>query len=307
MNDNSYREETIQNTAASSIARRRARRLLPGCGLTFFSIRKVRKQLRCVALGRLFHVWSGDSVIPQSDGDISSSTNVKHRKPTDVEIRFEFNPIALNMDDSVVPIFIVIARDGRARALRHHFRYQTRNVESYEGELPEAVVQQLFARVNAAFRLPKYRKDYDRRNVYEDNSFYLALKSHTGKVKEMLGGDGPRPDEVRSLIARMSELWKSLSVVPPAFAYLTRRPVEKDRLILLRRQGPSRLTPIESLPATLQSLLIPVVTQPLNFYPLTQEQYDRIQTYKPPMTYKGRGYELAFILAAKERELKTGR
>jgi hypothetical protein len=241
------------------------------------------------------------------DGDRSAGIRAIHeakqRNPTDVEIRFEFYPgWTPNMDDSTAPFFIAVGRDGRARALRYELRYQTKPVATYEGMLPEPEVQRLFARISAAFRLPKHRKDYDRHKVYEGDGFYLAIKSNSGKVKEMSGGDGPRPDEVRELIRDMRELWKQLMEVPSAYAYITSRPVENDRLRRLKGQRPSRLTPIESLPATLQSLLIPVVTQPLNFYPLTQEQYDQIQSYKRPMTYNGAGYELTLILAAKEIE-----
>jgi hypothetical protein len=222
--------------------------------------------------------------------------------PSDVEIRFAFSSISPNMDDSSAPLFIAIGRDGRARAVRYQLRYQTKPVASHEGLLPEAEVQRLFARVRIAFRLPKHRKDYDRKLIYESDSFYLGVRSDNGKVREMFGDVETRPEEVRALMTEMTELWKRLSEVPPSYAYLTTRPVEKDRLRRLKREDPFRLTPIESLPAALQSLFISVVTQPLNFYPLTQTQYDEIQTYKRPFTYKGAGYELTLILSSKEAE-----
>jgi hypothetical protein len=246
---------------------------------------------------------AGYSAVAESDGVISTPTRGKPSKPTGAEIRLEFYPTG-PYDDSVVPIFMVIGQDGRAHALRYGLRDPTKNVAAYEGVLPEAEVQRLFARVNGAFRLPKHRKDYDRRLVYESDGFYLAVSSHNAKVKEMFGAVETRPEEVRALVTEMSDLWKRLSEVPPAYAYLTSRSVEKDRLRRLKREGPSRLTSIESLPAFLQSLLISVVTQPRNFYPLTQEQYNQIQTYKRPMTYRGAGYELTIILAAKETKLK---
>lgn len=179
----------------------------------------------------------------------------KQRNPTDVEIRFEFYPTG-PYDDSVAPLFMILGQDGRARALRYHLRDQTKNVASYEGMLLQAEVHRLFARVREVFRLPKHRKDYDRRLIYESDGFYLALKQQAGRVKEMSGGLETRPDEVRSLITDMRELWKQLKEVPPGHAYITSRPVEKDRLRRLKHEGPSRLTSIESLRATLQSLLI---------------------------------------------------
>jgi len=216
----------------------------------------------------------------------------------DIEIRFEFYPgNTPNMDDSTAPFFIAIGRDGRARALRYQLRYQTKPVASYEGQLPEAEVQQWFARVNAAFRLPKHRKDHSRHLVYEDDSFYLGVKSITGKVKEMSGGDGPRPDEVRALITNMRVIWKQLQEVPPPYAYLTNRPIEKDRLKRLGPEYKVKLTPIESLSVALQALLIPVVTEPRNFYPLTHAQYELVQTYKRPLIYKGTGHETLVILS----------
>ena len=243
---------------------------------------------------------TGDGATPERDCAISMSTGVKHRKPTDVEIRFEFYPgNTPNMDDSTAPFFIAIGRDGRSRSLRYGLRYQTKLVAAYEGMLPEPEVQRWFARVSAAFRLPKYRKGA-RHIIYEDDGFYLALKSNSGKVKEMSGGDGPRPDEVRTLIRDMRELWKQLKEVPPAYAYLTSRPIEKDRLRLLKSKYKVDLLPIESLPAALHSLLIPVVTQSLNFYPLTQPQFNQLKAGKLAVTYKGMGYELSLFPSAKE-------
>jgi hypothetical protein len=229
------------------------------------------------------------------------------RTLSDVEIRCEFYPTGPYYDDSVAPTFIVIAQDGRTRALQYQLRDQTKNVSSYEGVLPSDDVQRLFARVEAGFRLPKHRKDYDRRLIYESDGFYLALKQRKAKIKEMSGGLETKPEEVRALVREMSELWKKLKEVKPAYAYLTARPVEKDRLRRLKREGPSRMTAIESLPAGIQSLLIRVVTQPLDFYPLIQPQHDQIKTYKQPVTYKGTGYELSLFQSAKESEAQHPR
>lgn len=241
------------------------------------------------------------AIAKADDASISKSIKVKRLRPTDVEIRFEFYAgWTPNVDDSSAPSFIVIGRDGRAKALRYELRYQTKPVASYEGVLPEAEVQRLFARVGAAFRLPKYRKDYDRRLIYEDDFFYLAVKSESGKVKQMSGGDAPRPDEVRALITDMRQLWRLLPEVPPAYAYLTGRPIEKYRLKLLRSKYRVEPTPVVSLPSDLQALLIPVVTQSRNFYPLTQAQYERYQKYHRPLIYKGIGYEPMLILSSNE-------
>lgn len=169
----------------------------------------------------------------------------KKKPPTaaDVEIRFKYSPKGPFADlTEYYSVFMVINHDGNARALRYGLRYQAKNVAAYEGRFSKAEAQRLFARIRAAFRLPKYRNDDARHLIYEDNSFYLAIKSDSGKVKEMSGGDGPRPDEVQVLLAEMSEWWKKLSEVPPAYAYVTSLPIEKDRLRALRRQGPSRLT-----------------------------------------------------------------
>ena len=225
----------------------------------------------------------------------------KPRTGDDVEIRFEYNPFGPFADLSeYYSVFMIINENGHSRALRYGLLHQIKNVAAYEGVFPETEVQRLFARVRGAFRLPKHRKGYHSYLVYEDNGFYLGVKSADGKVKEMSGGDGPRPDEVRALLAEMSELWKRLSEVTPEYAYVTSSQIEKDRLRRLKREAASRLTSVESLPASLQALLIPVVTQPRNFYPLTQTQYDQYQTYHRPLTYKGAGYELTVILAAKE-------
>jgi hypothetical protein len=221
--------------------------------------------------------------------------------PSNVEIRYEFYPTG-PYDDSVVPIFMVIGQDGRARALRYQLRDQTKNIASYEGLLPRDDVQRLFARVGAAFRLPKRRKDYDGRLIYESDGFYLAIKQLRANVKEMSGGLEARPEEVRALVREMSELWKRLREVPPAYAYLKARPIEKDRLKLLKSKYKIDLTPIESLPTAQQSLLIPVVTQPLNFHPLTQQQYNQLKAGKLAVTYKGKGYELSLFPSAKEAE-----
>lgn len=229
----------------------------------------------------------------------------KPRTTDDVEIRFEFSPFGPFADLSeYYSVFMVINQNGNARALRYGLRFQAKNVAAYQGVLPEAEVQRLFARVRAAFRLPRYRKDHKPYLVYEDNGFYLAVKSNTGKVKEMSGGDGPRPDEVRALLAEMNQLWKKLIEVQPAYAYLTSRPIEKERLRRLRREYKVYPTPIEFLPAALQALLISVVTQPRNFYPMNQAQYDQYQRYHRPLTYKGAGYEPEVILAENELELK---
>lgn len=274
----------------TQLARRRLHRIL-----------SISSALLCIAVIPQATAGRGDSAVPAGNRAIHRAN---HSNPTDFEIRFEFYPgWTPNMDDSNAPFFIAIDRNGRSRALRYQLRYQTKPVASYEGVLPEAEVQRWFARVSAAFRLPKYRKGA-RHIIYEDDGFYLALKSNSGKVKEMSGGDGPRPDEVRTLIRDMRELWKQLKEVPPAYAYLTSRPIEKDRLRRLRREYKVYPTPIESLPASLQALLIPVVTQPRNFYPLTQAQYDQYQRYHRPLTYKGAGYEPEVILAANKLELK---
>jgi hypothetical protein len=225
------------------------------------------------------------------------------RTDSAVEIRFEFFPTG-SYDDSVSPIFMVIGRDGNAHALRYGLRDQTKNVAAYEGKLAAADVPRLFARIHEAFRLPKYRNDYDRRLVYEGDGFYLAIRSHNGKVKEMFGNLETRPDEVRSLFADLRESWKNLKEVTAEYAYLTSRPIEKDRLRLLRKKYGVDLTRIESLPAALQSLLIPVVTQSLNFYPLTQPQYDQLRAGKLAITYKDKGYELSLFPSAKEAELR---
>jgi len=247
----------------------------------------------------------GHSAISQKDR-VSTSTKEKDRKPTEVEVRFEFNPRGPFADlTEYYSVFMVIKQNGDVRALRYGLHFQARNVAAYEGVLPEAEIKRLFDRVSAAFSGAKYRKDYQRHLVYEDNGFYLAIKSDTGKIKEMFGGDGPRPDELRALLAEMGEWWKKLSEVPPAYAYLTRNPIEKDRLKLLRQKYKVNLTPIESLPADLQALLIPVVTQPLSFYPLTQPQYEQLKTGMLAMTYKGKGYELTLIPSAKETKLNN--
>jgi hypothetical protein len=216
------------------------------------------------------------------------------RTEREVEIRLAFSSISPNMDDSVAPIFMVIGKDGRTWALRY----------LYEGVLPEAEVQRLFARVRAAFRSPEHRKDYDRKLIYESDSFYLGARSDNGKVKEMFGSLETRPEEVRTLITEMTEVWRRLNEVPPAFAYLTSRPIEKDRLRLLKSKYKVDLLPIESLPAALQPLLMPVVTQSLNFYPLTQPQYNQLKAGKLAITFKGKGYELSLFPSAKEAELR---
>lgn len=235
----------------------------------------------------------------------NQATSGALRNLADVEIRFEFYPgNTPNFDDSTVPFFIAIGRDGRARALRYMLRFQTNMcpVKAYEGSLPESEVQSLFAQVEAAFRLPRHRAGYDRRLIYESDSFYLALKREAARVKEMSGGLETRPDEVRALSAHMREIWKQLKEVPPPYAYLTSRPIEKERLKRLGHEYKVKLTPIESLPVALQALLIPVVTGPRNFYPLTKAQYELFQTYQRPLIYKGTGYEPWVILTAKEAE-----
>jgi hypothetical protein len=241
------------------------------------------------------------SAVAECDEFLSKSTRVKARKLTDIEIRFDFYPTGPVVDLSQFsPVFMVIKQNGNAHALRYQLLFQAKNVGAYEGVLQEAEVQRLFARVRVAFSLPKYRKDYDRGLVYESDGFYLALWSHNGKVKEMFGSVETRPDEVRALVAEMSDWWKKLSEVPPAYAYLTSRAIEKDRLKLLRskyRVGP---TAIESLPAALQAFLIPAVTQPLNFYPLTQAQYNQLKAGKLAMLYKGAGYELSLFRSMNE-------
>lgn len=245
-----------------------------------------------------------DRTLAAGDAQSSNTTKIKSLKVTDDEIRFEFNPTGPFADlTKYYSVFMVIKQTGKARALRYGLRFQARNVAVYEGVLPEAESQRLFARVRAAFRLPKYRKEYDRRRVYHGDGFYLALVSDRN-VKEMLGNLETRPDEVRALLPDMSQLWKKLIEVPPAYAYLTSWPIEKDRLRRLRREYKVYPTPIESLPASLQALLIPVVTQPRNFHPLTQAQYDQYQRFHRPLTYKGAGYEPEVILAANEVELK---
>jgi len=217
----------------------------------------------------------------------------------EIEIRLEFTSLDPSVDSA--SLFIAISRDGRVSAVRYQFRDRATNAAAYEGLLPEAEVQRLFARVRSAFRLPKHRRDYDPKLAYESDGFYLAIKSNQGKYREMSGGLETRPDDVRALVMEMTELWKRLNEVPPAYAYLTSRPVEQDRLRLLKSKYKIDLTPIESLSADLQSLLIPVVTQPLNFYPLTQEQYNQLKSGKLAVTFKNRGYELTMFLSAKER------
>jgi len=253
-------------------------------------------------LNLCFFVTTTLGMASKGIGNSEPDGSKSRRADNELEIRSEFYPTSPSPDESVAPTFIVIAQDGRTRALRYQLREQTKNVASYEGVLPGDEVQRLIARVQAAFRLHKHRKDYDRRWVYESDGFYLALKQPEGKVKEISGGLETRPQEVRALVREISELWKSLKEVPPAYAYLTARPVEKDRLRRLKREGPARLTAIESLPAALKSFLIPVVTQPINFYALTQAQYDALQRHKRPMTYKGFGYELTVISSTKEAE-----
>jgi len=219
----------------------------------------------------------------------------------EIEVRLEFTSLGPGVDDSSAPLFIAISRDGRVRAVRYHFRDRATNAAAYEGVLPEAEVQRFFARVRSAFRLPKHRRDYDPKLAYESDGFYLAIKSNQGKYREMSGELETRPDDVRALVMEMTELWKRLNEVPPAYAYLTSRPIEQDRLRLLKSKYKINLTPIESLSADLQSLLIPVVTQPLNFYPLTQEQYNQLKSAKLAVTFKNRGYELTMFLSAKDR------
>jgi hypothetical protein len=239
-----------------------------------------------------------DSAIAEMDGAVSTSTMVRHHQPPDVEIRFEFYPTTA-YDDSVAPTFMVVGQDGHAQALRFQLRDQSRNIASYEGVLPRPEVQRLFARVSAAIRLPKYRQDYDPKLIYESDSFYLALKQQASRVEEISGGLETRPDEVRSLITDIREVWKQLQEVQPAYAYLSSRPIDKDRLRLLKRKK-DYLTPITSLPVSLQLLLIPAVRQPRNFYPLTQEQYDQLKARKLSVVYKGLGYELILIPSSKE-------
>lgn len=116
----------------------------------------------------------------------------------------------------------------------------------------------------------------------------------------MFGSVETRPEEVRALVADMSKLWRKLSEVSPAYAYLTYRPIENDRLKLLRTKYKVYPPPIESLPSALQSLLIPLVTQPRNLSPLTQAQYEQLKAGKLAVTYKTKGYELSLFWSAKE-------
>jgi hypothetical protein len=232
-------------------------------------------------------------------GKLEPDRNRNLQSDKDLEIRFEFYPTG-PYDDSVVPLFMVIGLDGDARALRYQLRDRTRNVAAYEGRLPEAEAQRLFARVRAAFRLPRHRKDYERKLIYESDGFYLALKQHRARIKEMSGSLETRPEEVRALVKEMSELWKRLSHVQAAFAYLTVSPIEKDRLRQLSNKYKVTPSRIESLPGPIQSLLIPVVTESRNFYPLTEAQYDQLQPYLRPMTYKGSGYEPMLLRSTKE-------
>lgn len=265
---------------------------------------KLKSTAKFLRDGSLFFL-AAITILSTTSGVVGNSEPDRDRSlrtDSELEIRCEFYPTRPYPDESVVPTFIVIAQDGRARALQYQLRDQTKNIASYEGVLPSNDIRRLFARVRAALRLPKHRKDFDRRLVYESDGFYLALKHQKVSVKEMSGGLETRPEEIRALVREISELWKRLKEVPPAYAYLTSSPIDTDRLRRLRHEYKVHLTPIESLPATLQALLIPIVTQPRNFYPLTRSQYDQYQTYHHPLIYKGFGYEPLLILSAKDSE-----
>lgn len=226
----------------------------------------------------------------------------KHRNSADVEIRLAFNSLDPNFDDSTAPLFIAISRNGQARAVRYQLRYHANSIAAYEGMLSEEETERWFARVGSAFHLPKHRADYDRGLVYESDGFYLSVLSRNDKAKEMFGSLETRPEEIRALVPEMSKLWRRLSEVQPAYAYLTYRPIEKDRLKLLRTKYKVDPTPIESLPSALQSLLISVVTQPRNLSPLTPAQYEQLNAGKLAVTYKTKGYELLLFLSAKEAQ-----
>lgn len=227
----------------------------------------------------------------------------KLRTADDVEIRFEYSSSGVFADFSqYYSVFMVINQNGNARALRYGLRFQAKNVSAYEAVFPQAEVQQWFARVRAAFRLPKHRKDYDPHLVYHGDSFYLGLKSPNGKVKEMFGDLDTKPEEVRALVVEMSEWWKRFTEVPPAYAYLRSYPIEKDRLRRLRSEHKVYPTPIETFPAALQSLLIPAVTQWLNFHPLTPRQFNQLKAGMLAVTYKGLGYELYLVQSVNESE-----
>jgi hypothetical protein len=251
--------------------------------------------------GSLFFL-AAITILSTTSGGVRNSEPDRDRSlrtDDELEIRCEFYPTRPYPDESVVPTFIVIAQDGHARALRYQLHDQTKNIASYEGVLPSDDVRRLFARVRTAFRLPKYRKDYDRKLVYETDGFYLALKHRKAKATEMSGGLETKPDDVRALVRELSEVWKRLKEAPPAFAYLTAHPVEKGRLMRLKREAPAQLTRIESLPEVLKSFLIPVVTQPLDFYALTQAQYEEINRHKLLMIYKGIGHELTVFSSSR--------
>ncbi len=219
----------------------------------------------------------------------------------DIEIRFGFNPRGPTTDLSELGSqFIVINGDGSVHALRYELFDQRKNVASYEGLLPEAEVQRLRARVYELFRLPKHRRDYDSRLIYESDGFYLALKLHSPKVKEMFGGVETRPNEVRAFVAEMKEIWKGLAEVPPAYAYLTSKPIESDRLKLIRREAGIRLIPVESLPSELRRIVVRAITEPFNLYPLSRAQGYELFPYGGVVVYKNAGYEVSLFLSEKE-------
>lgn len=231
-----------------------------------------------------------------------NASSLENGKKNDgVELRFEFYPTQPRLEP-VAPIFMTIERYGGAHALRFSQFDSNRRVAAYEGTLPTADVERWFARVQAAFRLSKHRKDYSPKVVYETDSFYLALKDRTGNLREMSGGLETRPEEIHALVMELSGLWKNLREVPPAYAYLASRPMEDDRLRSLRTEYKINPTPIGSLSSELRSLLIPIVTQPHNYYPLSEAQYQQLQTIKHVLTYAGKGYELRVFVASKESQ-----
>jgi hypothetical protein len=268
-------------------------------------------ELASLAVGPLFLYFNGPMHFYVRDNgrvyslalfESRNASSLENRKKNDgVELRFEFYPTQPRVE-RVSPIFMTVERYGGAHALRYSLSDPNRNVAAYEGTLPVAEVVQLLARVQVAFRLPKHRRDYDPKIVYETDSFYLALKDRTGELREMSGGLETRPEEIGVLINELIGLWKPLREVLPAYAYLASRPMEDDRLRSLRSEHKVNPTRIESLSSDLQSLLIPIVTQPHNYYPLTEAQYQQLQTVMRVLTYKRKGYELRVFLSTKESQ-----
>lgn len=221
-----------------------------------------------------------------------------------VEIRFGFFPSIFTekLGESTEPMFLVIRRNGEAKVVNYGLYFRSDNIVVHAGKLPPKYVTELMLKARRVIADTSRSRRYEG-GPQDEAVFYLSVVPFNKRPIQQPSteylGLLEQPDNVLALVAELRMLWKKLKKLKPAYAYL--RLETTGKVLPAYVKTDPRFKPIRIFPRKIQTILINAITNPFEFYPLSQPQgvlLSKFATlpYEIFVNYKSFGYRLTLYL-----------